>query len=165
LLVQIGQEIASAFPNIIGPEHRLQQVWAFKNGQNQPRVAPHADFAAVNVNIWLTPDSANLDPATGGLDVYNIEAPPDWEFSRYNSNGRVIKDYLRESQASVTTIPYRANRAIVFNSDLFHATQPLSFAAGYANRRLNVTFLFGLREEDNNGAVHAKMPKVGSGIR
>jgi hypothetical protein len=47
-----------------------------RNGHHQPRAAPHADFAAVNVNIWLTPDSANLDPTSGGMDVYDAEAPP-----------------------------------------------------------------------------------------
>jgi hypothetical protein len=30
----------------------------------------HADPAAVTVNLWLTPDKANLDPASGGLIVY-----------------------------------------------------------------------------------------------
>jgi hypothetical protein len=148
LLVQIGEEIARAFPNIIGPQHQLRQLWAYKNGQRQPATPPHADFAAVNVNIWVTPDSANLDPSAGGLDIYDTEAPPTWDFGKYNKDGRAIKAFLQESSATVTRIPYRANRAIIFNSDLFHATQPLAFADGYQNRRINVTFLYGLREED-----------------
>jgi len=82
LLVQIGEEIAAALPHVIGPDYRLRQIWAYKNGHHQPRTAPHADFAAVNVNIWLTPDSANLDPTSGGLDVYDVEAPPIWNFDR-----------------------------------------------------------------------------------
>ena len=35
----------------------------------------HADAAAVNVNFWLTPDDANLDPDGGGLVVWDKEAP------------------------------------------------------------------------------------------
>ena len=42
-------------------------------------------------------------------------------------------------------VPYRQNRAVIFNSDLFHATAPLDFKPGYANRRVNVTMLFGRR--------------------
>jgi hypothetical protein len=148
LLVQIGEEIAASFPNIIGPEHQLRQIWGYKNNENQPATPPHADFAAVNVNMWLTPDSANLDPQTGGLDVYDVEAPMSWGFDTYNKDGRAIRDFLRESKAVATKIPYRANRALIFNSDLFHATQPLTFEEGYVNRRLNVTFLFGRREDD-----------------
>jgi hypothetical protein len=30
----------------------------------------HADSAAVNVNIWITDDEANLDQNSGGLVVY-----------------------------------------------------------------------------------------------
>ena len=35
----------------------------------------HADHAAVNLNFWVTPDEANLDPLSGGLVVYP-KAPP-----------------------------------------------------------------------------------------
>jgi leucine-zipper of insertion element IS481 len=34
------------------------------------------------------------------------------------------------------------------NSDLVHATQQLSFAPAYEHRRINVTFLYGLRKQD-----------------
>ena len=45
----------------------------------------HADAAAVNVNFWITPDEANLNPDTGGLVVYDKEAPAEWNFAAYNS--------------------------------------------------------------------------------
>jgi hypothetical protein len=150
LLVQIGEEIASAFPNILGPKHQLRQLWAYKNGQQQPASPPHADFAAVNVNIWITPDRANLDPSSGGLDIYDVEAPLSWRFEKYNKGGRAIREFLRKSSATVTKVPYHANRAIIFNSDLFHATQQLAFDDGYQNRRINVTLLYGRREEDDH---------------
>ena len=35
----------------------------------------HADNAAVNMNLWLTPDDANLDPDGGGLIIYRTRAP------------------------------------------------------------------------------------------
>jgi tetratricopeptide (TPR) repeat protein len=148
LLIQIGEEIAARFPNVIGPERCLRQVWAYKLVDYQPPTHPHADFAAVNVNFWITPDSANLDPDSGGMTVYNVQAPATWSFDRYNRNGREIVTYLQQSSAQAIEIPYRANRAVIFDSDLFHGTQPVSFRNDYASRRVNVTFLFGLREQD-----------------
>lgn len=40
-------------------------------------------------------------------------------------------------------IPYRANRAVIFASDLFHETDQMRFKTGYLNRRINVTMLYG----------------------
>jgi tetratricopeptide (TPR) repeat protein len=148
LLIQIAQEIAAAFPAVIGQRHRLLQMWAYKCGNAQPATSAHADFAAVNVNFWLTPDEANLDSMSGGMIIYDVEAPMSWDFNTYNKQGGKIGAFLRERSARSITVPYRANRAVIFNSDLFHTTQPLSFHDGYENRRINVTLLFGSRERD-----------------
>ena len=43
-------------------------------------------------------------------------------------------------------IPYNENRAVIFNSNLFHETDNIDFKDGYENRRINVTMLFGKRE-------------------
>jgi tetratricopeptide (TPR) repeat protein len=146
LLVQIGQELAAAFPAIIGEKHRLLQMWAYKCGNIQPATSAHADFAAVNVNFWLTPDEANLDPTSGGMIIYDVEAPMGWDFNSYNRQGAKIGAFLRERSAQSTVVPYRSNQAVIFNSDMFHTTQPLHFRDGYENRRINVTLLFGSRE-------------------
>ena len=45
------------------------------------------------------------------------------------------------------TVPYRRNRVVIFDSDLFHRTDDLDFRPGYENRRINVTMLFGDRSE------------------
>lgn len=148
LLVQIARELAEAFPRVIGDRHRLLQAWAYKYGNIQPATSAHADFAAVNVNFWLTPDDANIDPTSGGMIIYDIEAPMDWDFNSYNKQGGRIGALLRERSAHPTAVPYRSNRAVIFNSDLFHTTQPLLFRGGYENRRINVTLLFGSRESD-----------------
>jgi tetratricopeptide (TPR) repeat protein len=158
LLIQIAEEIQDAFPNMIGKTHRLQQIWGFKYGRAQPSTSPHADFAAVNVNFWITPDEANLDPATGGMIVYDLEAPPDWGFKSYNEHGAKITALLRQRRSAATYIPYKANRAIIFNSDLFHATAPVNFRDGYENRRVNVTLLFGKREADRRLVMTARTP-------
>ena len=103
----------------------------------------HADFARVNLNFWITPDGANLDPQAGGLIVYNEPAPPSWSFAEYNKDEGKIRDFLKSRNAESQRIPYRCNRAVLFNSSLFHETDTIHFKEGYENRRINVTYLFG----------------------
>jgi hypothetical protein len=40
-------------------------------------------------------------------------------------------------------VPYRENRAVLFDSRLFHYSDAPKFAQGYENYRINVTLLFG----------------------
>jgi Flp pilus assembly protein TadD len=145
LLAQIAREFAQAYPAIFR-DHPLLFAWAFKYQQGKSGTRVHADFAAVNVNFWITPDDANLDPETGGLVVWDKAAPLDWDFERYNADETAIRGYLAQNGAVPTRIPYRANRAVVFDSDLFHETDLLEFRPGYTNRRINVTLLYGTRD-------------------
>ncbi|MFB7619149.1 hypothetical protein [Kitasatospora sp. NPDC056181] len=157
LLLQIAQELRDALPRVIGARYPLRQLWAFKNGHVLPPGGnTHADFAAVNVNFWITPTEANLDPGSGGLLVHRADAPPDWDFATYNGSPEVIGSYLRSRDVRSVEIPYRANRAIVFNSDLFHATAGVRFKPGYENRRINITMLYGERADD----VHHRNPQA-----
>ncbi|ALA59638.1 tetratricopeptide repeat protein [Nitrospira moscoviensis] len=149
LLLQIAEELRLKFPRIF-KQHRLTQAWAFKQDNARRGLNIHADAAAVNVNFWITPDEANRDPDTGGLVVYDKEAPRDWNFAAYNSeqNKPKIMEWLKESGAQAIRIPYRANRAVVFNSDLFHETDEIHFKDEYLNRRINITLLYGHRHQD-----------------
>ena len=149
LLLQISEELRTALPGIVVDRYPLRQLWGFKNGHSLPGDSTtHADFAAVNVNFWITPESANLDPTTGGLVVYGVDAPSHWDFATYNGRSDIIKPFLQRQDAKSIVIPYKQNRAIIFNSDLFHGTQELKFRPGYENRRINVTMLYGDREND-----------------
>lgn len=49
-------------------------------------------------------------------------------------------------------IPYRQNRAILFNSDLFHGTEAVCFRPDYLSHRINVTMLYGDRRLDEHHA-------------
>ncbi|MFG3266403.1 tetratricopeptide repeat protein [Streptomyces bobili] len=151
LLLQIAEELQQALPRVIGHRYPLRQLWGFKNGQTLPAATTtHADFAAVNVNFWITPTEANLEPDGGGLEVYGIDAPPDWDFNTYNARLDIIGPFLRRRGARSVNIPYRGNRAVLFNSDLFHATAGLNFRPGYKNRRVNITMLYGERAQDTD---------------
>ena len=118
-------------------------------GIGGPWFAPlvHADAAAVNVNFWVTPDEANLSPESGGLVVYKEEAPLDWRFTAYNADQGRIRQFLAQRDSGKMVVPHRQNRVVLFNSDLFHETDRFTFKPGYENRRINVTMLFGRRQD------------------
>lgn len=145
LILQIAEELRVALPGIFG-DHHITKIWAFKYDSRLSGIDFHADFAAVNVNFWITPDSANLEPDTGGLIVWDKEAPLDWDFATYNTDKTAITDFIEREQAKPVNVPHRCNRAVVFNSDLFHRGSDLNFRDGYENRRINITMLYGTRE-------------------
>jgi hypothetical protein len=145
LLGQIADELAGNFPAIFR-HHPLLYMWGFKYDSQLSGIALHADQAAVNVNFWLTPDEANLDPQSGGLVIWDVAAPLDWDFVKFNSDNRAIRDFLASHGARPLRVPYRQNRAVIFDSDLFHETDTIRFREGYLNRRVNVTMLYGRRE-------------------
>jgi len=144
LLAQIAEEQRLALPSIFGP-HRIKGLWGYKYDSQQTGISTHADFAAINVNFWITPDEANLDPGSGGLVIWDKEAPLDWNFDDYNSNVSLIAEFLRSSGAKQYVIPYKQNRVALFNSDLFHKTDNYRFKNSYESRRINVTMLYGDR--------------------
>jgi hypothetical protein len=145
LLAQIADELRSGYPAILG-RHPLLQLWGFKYDSRLSGINIHADFAAVNVNFWITPDDANLDPEHGGLVVWDAPAPSGWDFAKYNDDVPAAREFLAQAGARPVTIPYRANRAVIFDSDLFHETDRIAFKEDYLNRRINITLLYGRRE-------------------
>lgn len=146
LLLQVAEELRTQFPGIFH-NHQLLQAWAFKQDSQRRPLNIHADAAAVNVNFWITPNEANLDLTCGGLTVWDKAAPKDWDFKVYNSNKYKpkIMEFLRTSGAAPVTVPYRENRALIFNSDLFHESDQCLFRDTYDSRRINITFLYGHR--------------------
>ena len=147
LLVQMVQEIPARLPRIFG-DSKLKEAWIFKCDSRMKALDTHADFAAVNFNIWLTPDEANVDPESGGLTVFDKSAPADWSFESYNVRSDRIAQYLEASGASPRHVHYRHNRALIFRSSLFHRSEAMHFHDGYKNRRQNLTLLYGHREKN-----------------
>ncbi len=147
LIVQIAEAFRTAFPAIF-KHHTLRMVWAFKHSERIEGVPIHADFAAVNVNLYTTPNEANLDQETGGLLVWPVKAPLEWDFAHFNSDDTgAMERLVAESGAPVIRAAHRQNRVVMFNSDYAHQTDELHFKPGYLNRRINVTMLFGRRED------------------
>lgn len=144
LLLRLAWELRAHMPRVI-KDFPLNMMWGYKCDCTLPGLAVHADAAAVNVNFWITEDDANLDPEGGGLQVYEHNAPRNWDFRMFNNDAGKIVDYLASIGSVPRRYPYRANRALVFDSDLFHATDQPRFREGYLNRRINITLLYGNR--------------------
>ena len=155
-LSTLSYEMVKYLPKIFDDTNKrnLSQMWAFKYESKCPGIDIHADFAAVNVNFWITPTEANRDydkerdvGKTGGMWIWDTGAPPDWDFTRYNGDDKneVIK-YLEENNSNAVYIPYKYNRCVMFDSNLFHKTADVNFLPGFDNKRINVTMLFGQRE-------------------
>ncbi len=146
LILQISEEIRLRYPKIF-KKSPLTKAWAFKCNNQMKGIKIHADYAAINVNFWITPDKANLNKNNGGLLIWDKEAPKKWNFQKYNNNHLEIKKYLMKTKSKMKRIKYKENRAIIFNSNLFHASDSFNFKKSYTNRRINMTFLYGKRED------------------
>jgi len=144
VLFQIAEELKAFLPGVIG-DAGLHHLWAFKYDSRLTGIALHADAARINVNFWVTPDEANLNPDSGGLEVFDEAAPADWKFASFNGDLAAIQEHLKRTGSRSVVVPHRQNRAVLFHSDLFHRTDDIHFREGYLNRRINVTMLYGVR--------------------
>jgi tetratricopeptide (TPR) repeat protein len=142
LLLQIADEIRRAFPELL-EKHPLSQAWAFKGLEAKAAIDAHADDAAVSINFWVTPNEANLNLGRGGLAVCRVPPPAAWEIRDYDADKETIAAFLQQHANDSLIVPYRENRAVLFESRLFHRSDDPEFATGYENHRINLTLLFG----------------------
>lgn len=138
LTSRIVAELREALPLTLC-DLKLTEFWFYKyDDELISGIAVHADPAGVSINVWLTPDEASEEPDDSGLIVYRVHAPS----SRMRDDD--IQRYLDEHAWNNRSVTYKQNRAIIFESELFHRTgMNIKFKPGYTNRRINFTLLFG----------------------
>lgn len=149
LLYQIAEELRANLPAIFR-DLPVLKLWIFKNNQFPIGVRTHADCAAINIVFWITPDEANLDPESGGLVLYDVEAPEhmsDDEVNQFCTDQTKLHEFLQQNMTAKHKITYRQNRVTIFNSKLYHETDQLNFKPGYRHRRINLNLVFGHRGE------------------
>lgn len=142
LIFQIARNLKEAFPSIFGP-HMFQACWAYRYYADQSGLDLHTDAATVSMNLWVTPDEANLDATSGGLVFWNKRGPKDFFAKSMEEKSAILDDIAAEPGAETQSVPYRCNRALLFGAGILHRTDAFSFKNGYHDRRMNVTFLFG----------------------
>jgi tetratricopeptide (TPR) repeat protein len=148
LLYRIAEELQAAMPRVLG-SRPLHNMWVYRHTNQGAGVEAHTDEASVTFNFYITEDDANLDFEHGGLIVYAREQPLDWDWTDMNlrKNDPDVRARIRDflSDAPEVVLAHRENRAVLFHSNLFHTSDRFRFKDGFANRRMNVTLLFGER--------------------
>lgn len=161
LVLHFSAALQAAFPFI--QPHQLQNAWCYAYS-NTPKnigqslvpglsgstgvnegIPSHADEARINFNMWLSKDDANLELGSGGLVVWRKKPPANFAFEDYNEinhNKGQLDDFIATAGEPIR-VAHRQNRAVVFDSDFLHRSDSAKFKPGHANRRLNLTFLFG----------------------
>ena len=142
LLLQIGQELRDYFPHIFGP-HLFSGCFSYKYYQQGVDGHVHADRGAVSLNFWTTPDEANLDPARGGLVIWNKRVPKEYFHASPERIDRIHAELIAAADAVPATITYRCNRAMLFHSDVLHRSDQMQFKDHYSHRRVSITYLYG----------------------
>lgn len=142
LLLQIAQELRQRLPGLLGGQP-LSLAWAYKYCGPFSGLGPHADDGAVAVNFWLTPDEANEDPERGGLVIWDRIVPEHYLRRDRQTQQQIIQSLIDEPGATAVTVPYRCNRAAIFDGMILHSTDAFRFKDGYENRRINITLLYG----------------------
>lgn len=123
--------------------YNFDRAWSFIYTNISGGVKMHADPAAVNFNLWVTPeDSMNLSHDHNGLSIWQIRRPIEWEHKDYNENPEKSFEFIKKNNIAPINIPYRYNRVAAFDSSYFHESLPVRTKPGYQNRRINYTFLF-----------------------
>ena len=147
VVAQLALDLEANLPRIFRA-HKLLMFWGFKHDTvRAPRgIKAHADTAAINLNFWVTPDVANRNPESGGLVVYRHREQSFRTFQQYNSYEVGEAELGLSPEDVLRRVPYRQNRAVLFSSTLYHATDTVEFQPGFETCRINYTLLFGFME-------------------
>lgn len=143
LLAQMIEEIQTVFAPVLAGES-FRYLGAFKyDSELAAGTNIHADNSNVNVNLYIAPDETNLDPESGGMEIWDAAAPDIQTMRRLNGNEALVQDFLRQTGAKRSVVPHRANRAVIFRSTQFHRTDRFRFRSDYLSQRINISLLFG----------------------
>lgn len=84
--------------------------------------------------------------------MYTAKPPEDMSFDAYNTNTEVVVDrLLRPTNFANVTVKHKPNRAVIFDSALFHQSDTYKFHRGYTKGRINLTLLYGHMRKGGNG--------------
>jgi Flp pilus assembly protein TadD len=142
LLLQIAAETREALPGVFG-RHLFTGLFSYKYLGRGTLGNVHADRGAVSLNLWITDDEANEEPGRGGLVIWNKRVPAEYFTEDPELIDRLHEQLLSQPDARESVVPYRANRALVFRSDVLHRTDRVRFRDDHASRRVSITYLYG----------------------
>lgn len=141
LTKQIVDDLYSKSEKLFG---NFVRAWSFVYDNEASGVDIHSDPSNYNINIWVTPNESVKDKYSNGLNVYNVMVPKEANRAMYNKNiDNYLKDLVYANPHVIFRIPYRFNRAILFDASLPHETDKVSMLPGQENKRVSYTMLYG----------------------
>jgi len=141
-LDRTAERLSGPLSEAAGRPISRQAQWAIL-AHRDAGLKPHADNGSFVVNFWLTPDEYNLVPGSGGVVFYDVRRPEAIMSPEFQVTPQSDRYVSERTSGRKLEIPYRCNRATVFDATVFHASAPISFAdEGAYSKRLNVSMVF-----------------------
>jgi len=119
---------------------KYERAWSFIYRNHARGVMPHADPSTLTFTVWITPDESILNHRENGLNIWTVDTPKEIPHQDNGTMQERIFDLIKDREP--VKIPYKYNRAILFESKYLHATDCVSMKHGIENQRVNYTFLF-----------------------
>ena len=121
----------------------------------------HSDNAAIAINLWLTPDEYNISPETGGMVIYDLKRTEDMAIHEFNAMPWAGDFLSNHPNVSSVNIPYRNNRAVIFDARLFHESDNVKFSGDmFEHCRMGLTLAL-----DNPDVYSERMKKYKVGTK
>lgn len=136
---RLGVELTRALPALLdGLRITSHWVIAAARGAGIPM---HADNATASINIWLT-DDAVLPQQTGinGLEFYDVLRPEVMSYADFSSHEFCERYVAGRGGAVAMRVPYRCNRAVLFDGRVMHRSEPVEAEPPLQRRRMNLTY-------------------------
>ena len=130
VLIALARELGQRLSGIVAgaPLHADVGV------QLRPGGGRHAQARGQGRRQRQTSGSRRTRPAPTrrrqALPSTTFAAPPDWGFSDYNLDPARLEHLVEREGRSPVRVPYRCNRAVIFDSSLIHESGGVAFRAG-----------------------------------
>ena len=141
ILLPLAERLRMLLPGLLGALE-LVDHWALRY-HDATGLHAHTDTGQLTVNFYLTPDECNLTPGQGGLLLSKVQRPAEMSLVSYNSAPWSDAYLARADDGTRIRLPYRCNRAVLFDSRTFHSSDTFRFTdTDNASRRVNVGLIF-----------------------
>lgn len=138
---RIAEELVAALPGVLG-SMAATDCWAIRCHRSTG-LRVHTDTGAVTLNLYLTADEHNLSPGRGGLVLAGAQRPAEVSLLEYNHQPWGDAYFARADDGRRFPLAYRCNRAVLFDSRTFHASDRFEFAdRDAASLRTNLGMVF-----------------------
>ncbi|WP_441248529.1 hypothetical protein [Kitasatospora sp. McL0602] len=137
--IRAGTELGRALRPLVGTM-KIISYWVIASTHG-PGIRMHADNSTYSMNIWLSPDPQDSTAEQDGMRFYDVLRPERMPYAQFSSHD-ACEEYVRERGGAVTRrVPYRCNRAVLFDARVMHRSEPVSFPGGsLLDSRINLTY-------------------------